>query len=269
MTHPSHTFSAATGQTRRLLLRGGVSLALAPSLGWSADLALAHCAVMSLVGHQLTLVGFRQGVGSNIDANERRVIEVASPALDNSALLAVDDAVRALRPATKTSLLATRDPRMGSLRERGWTGASGDNGVAVEVLTAQLQQLNATHLILVGPHRAPAKFQLLEEQVGSGNLSGLGFYVDAVRRIKLVESGRSGDGFLGPYAYLAFDLIEARSMKSVRRVTATETNVVATASASDANVPWEALSNDDKTKMLQTLIRRAAQRAVPELLSGV
>lgn len=253
--------------SRRTVLLGAAALGSAPCLSLAADNAEQRYAVMSIIGDKITLVGQRQSVGSNLDQNERRVIAISAPALDNSALLAVDDVVKRLQPKAVTALLASRDPKLFALQDQP-LDKPGDAAESVAAVKTLLQQTKATRLILVAPYRAEARFQLQDSFIGSGKISGLGFYVDNITRIKLVNSGESGEGYLAPYAYISVSLIDADTMVTLRRQLLTESRLVPTSAAKNATLPWDALTNDQKVEMLQALIRRGINRAIPELLSG-
>ncbi len=254
--------------SRRALLLGLTGLAAAPLAAQpAAGVAGPRYAVLSIIGDQLTLVGFKWSVGSNLNQNERRVVPVAAPVLDNTALLAVDDAIRRVHPKAEPALLASRDPALFALRDQA-LDQPGSAAETVASIKALLQKAGATHLILVAPYRSNARFPLRQTSVGSGHVGGLGFYVDPVTVIQLVESGAQTEGFIAPYAYFSVSLVDAQTMTTVRRKLVTESEVIAAAEAKEAVVPWDVLSNERKVEVLQKLIRRGVERALPELLAG-
>jgi hypothetical protein len=253
--------------SRRVLLLGATGLAAAPLRAQTAHETSPRYAVLSLIGDQLTLVGFKWSVGSNLNQNERRVIPIASPVLDNTTLLAVDDAIRRIHPETEPALLATRDPALFALRDQA-LDQPGQAAETVAAIRALLQRTGATRLILVAPYRSNARFPLVSTSVGSGQVGGLGVYVDPVTVIQLVESGAQTAGFIAPYAFFSVSLVDAQTMTAVRRKLVTESEVIAAAEAKNAVVPWDILSNERKVEELQKLIRRGIARAIPELLAG-
>jgi hypothetical protein len=253
--------------SRRAVLLGTAGLAVAPLFSRAADGGDPRYAVMSIIGDKVTLIGYRPQTGSNLDQNDRRVIPVSAPVLDNTTLLAVDDAVKRLQPRAVTTLLASRDPRLFALQDQP-LDKPGDAAAAVAAIKELLQQSKATRLILVAPYRSEARFQLRDNLIGSGKLAGLGFYVDRMTRIQLVESGEAGTGYLAPYAYLSVSLIDAGTMTTIRRSIVTESQLLPTSAAKDATVPWDTLTNEQKVEMLQALIGQGIDRAVSELLAG-
>ena len=250
---------------RRTLLIGSAALA-ASSLVRAADGPDQRYAVLSIIGDKITLIGYRTPTGSNIDQNDRRIVPVQAPVLDNSTLLAVDDAIKRDRPKAVTTLLASRDPKLFALQDQSFDNP-GDAAESVAAIKALLQQSKATRLILVSPYRAEARFQLLDQLIGSGKIAGLGFYVDRVTRISLTKTGETGTGYLAPYAYFAVSLIDVATMTTISRKLVTESLLVPTSAAKSATVPWDALTNEQKVEMLQSLIHQGLDRVIPELLA--
>lgn len=250
--------------SRRGVLLGAAGLAAAAHGARAADPEPGY-AVMSIVGDKITLIGYRPLTGSNLDQNDRSVIPVSAPFLDNAAVLAVDDAIRRVQPKARTTLLASRDPKIFALQDQA-LDHPGDAADSVNAIKALLQQSHATRLILVAPYRTEARFQVVGELIGTGRLAGLGFYVDRVTRISLVDSGETGDGYLAGYAYLSVSLIDAATMTTLRRQLVTESQLIPTSAEKGATVPWETLTNEQKVEMLKTLIRQGVAHAVPDLL---
>lgn len=253
--------------SRRALLAGVGGLAVAAAWAQTGDAATERYAVLSLIGDKLTMVGYRTPLGSNIDQNDRRIMPISSPVFDNAALLGVDDAIKRLQPKAATTLLSSRDPKLFALQENSLEQPA-DAADAVGAIKALLQQSKATRLILLSPYRAEARFQMRENLVGSGRVGGLGFYLDRVMRVTLVDSGERGTGYMAPYAFFAVSLIDATTLKTLRRKLITESEVVPTSASKAATVPWETLSDVQKVEALQRLIRRGVDSAIPELLAS-
>ncbi len=261
----SQTQMTVHARSRRAALIGAAALVAAPLVqaGVGPD---QRYAVLSIIGDKITLVGNRTATGSHLDQNDRRVVPVQAPVLDNSTLLAVDDAIKRDRPKAVTMLLASRDPKLFALQD-GSLDNPGDAAESVAAIKTLLQHSMATRLILVSPYRAEARFQLRDQLIGSGKIAGLGFYIDSVTRITLADTGESGTGYLASYAYFAVSLIDAATMTTIGRKLVTESRLIPTSASKGATVPWEALTNDQKVDMLQSLTRQGLDRVVPELLA--
>ena len=253
--------------SRRALLLGATGLAASPLLAQTTDSANQRYAVMSIIGDKITLVGYRQQVGSNLDQNDKRILAISGPALDNSTLLSVDDAIKRVQPTAATQLLAARDPKLYALQDAS-LDTPGDAADAVGVIKTLLQRSQATRLILVAPYRSEARFALRDTFIGAGKIAGLGIYVDRISRIKVTDSGTNGDGFIAPYAYFSVSLVDARSLTTIRRELVTESVLIATAEVQKATVPWDVLSNQKKIEMLEQLVRQGVDLALPRLLAG-
>ena len=247
---------------------GLAGLAAAPALAQTSGGAVPRYAVMSILGDKITLVGYQPPIGSHLDQNDKRVIPITSPMFDNSALLAVDDAIKRIQPGAVTTLLASRDPRLFALQGNS-LDQPGDAADSVAAIKALLLQSNATRLILLTPYRSEARFQMRENLVGSGHISGLALYLDRIMRVTRTSTGEDGTGYLAPYAYFSVSLIDAATLKTVRRKLLTESEVVPTSASKAATVPWETLTDAQKVEALQRLIRRGVESAIPELLAGV
>ena len=255
-----------TTLSRRALLAGISGLAATPLFAQTAD-AKRRYAVMSIIGDKITLIGYRQPTGSNIDQNDKRILAVSAPVLDNSTLLAVDDAIKRQSPQAETTLLAARDPALYALQDQSFDNP-GDAAASVAAIKTLLQQTKADRLILVAPFRSEARFQLREKLIGSGKIAGLGVYVDRIAQLTMTESGEDGQGFIAPYAYFTLSLIDAKTFSTIRRQVVTESQLIATAAVRSATVPWDVLSNQKKIEMLEMLVQRGVDKALPELLAG-
>lgn len=253
--------------SRRALLAGIGGLATAPLFAQIAESATQRYAVLSIVGDKITLVGYRQPIGSNLDQNDKRILAVSGPVLDNSTLLSVDDAVKRVQPQAVTMLLTSRDPKLFALQDQSLDNP-GDAAGSVAAVKTLLQQSQATRLILIAPYRSEARFQLRETLIGTGRVTGLGIYVDRVARISVSGSGAEGTGFIAPYAYFSVSLIDAKTMTTMRRQIVTEGRVIPTAEVQTANVPWDVLNNQKKIEVLEGLVRQGVDRAIPALLAG-
>jgi hypothetical protein len=230
---------------RILLIAALVTLSL------GAGAADRTYAVLSFVGDRLLIAQTMGETGSRIDRNVRQFAPTGSDQLDKVALRAVKAQVgRADAARFQAAAAATLD----------------QGGVAgmVPVLQPELRAIPATHWILVTKHRGDARLQMYDGTIGTGQLEGLGFYIDRFRRVKIVQTGAGAEGILAPFAYLHFALIDATTGVVLRELDET---MSMTAARQTATHPWDALTADEKVGYLETLIRRAADDAVPKLLS--
>ena len=238
-----------------------------PVAAATAETPAQSYAVLSLIGDKMTVVWFHQSTASNLDRNERQEVPTQDTTFDNTALLAVNDAVKRVAPHASTVLLASRDPALYKLQSQIPDEAT-EATPSMSALAALAQRSKATRLILITKHKSEARLQFKDSRLGTGWLSGLGFFVDQERVTADSVSGIEDVGFIAPYAYLAVSLIDTSTMKTLRRSIIRESTVVASARSRNVVRPWDALTPKQKLDALEAAIRKGVDQAVPELLAG-
>ena len=127
----------------RLIQRVRCALVVAALAGFAAVPAARAAdqryAVLSLIGDTINLVWWQPTTGSNIDRNEHQDVPTADGALDNVALLAIDDALRRANPKTNATLLASRDPKLFALQAK-LLDSGGDTGELLAAVQGLLRQ---------------------------------------------------------------------------------------------------------------------------------
>jgi hypothetical protein len=259
-----------------MLLRKIVSvtaLALALGAGVSAQPAAApnaaspvppSFALLSLVGDQFSVVMRREEIGSNIDPNTRRNYPVAAAVLDDIALDAAEQVLRKLRPVSPVVRFSIRDPRLFDLQDK----LLDDRGGLRDALAKLLREQQVTRLVLVTKWRDNAQFNLFDGTTGTGKISGLGFYVDTTYVYVNRETGTSGEGFLGPFAYVAVTIVDVETMKPLRATQARESEMKLPIDTEKAIHAWDSLTPQGKVDALERVIRRAVERATTAALAG-
>ena len=238
-------------------------LLLGLSLGVSASETRKY-AVLSLVGDQLLIVKYVVGTGSHLDRNERQFVPLDDPAIDRAAVFAVDEALRRLDPAATPLLLSAREPALFAAQAKA-LDEGGDAGRLLEPIRRLMREGEATHLIVVTKYRHEAALKFSEGHVGSGFLEGVGFYIDSAKMTNRSDTGERGRGFLAPFAYFRISLIDLAGGRVIKeeRVIA---SIARSAARSESGSPWEALSAEDKVRVLQGLMRRETTRVIPALI---
>ena len=235
-------------------------LALSPCVG--ADEGRKY-AVLSLIGDRLLIVQHVPTVGSHLDRNVRQFLLLEDPSIEKAALLAADQALRRVDPTTKPVLLFPQDAALyaaqAKLLEEG-----GSSIRLLDAVRGLLQGTGTTHLILLTKLRAEALLRLSDRSVGSGFLEGAGFYIDLSLPTRRSDTRQSGTGFLAPFAYFKIALIDLARGEVVKeeRIRASLTRSAARSEQGDA---WNALSAEEKVRLLQNLIRSETARAVAAL----
>ncbi len=223
-------------------------------------------AVFSMVGDRLTVVTHAPSVGSGIDRNVRNEVPLPDDTFDVSAVLAARAAIRDAEPGAKTDLFAPRDAALYALQDRLADGDDSARPLA-EALREAVQQSGATHLLLIAKFRGEARIPFADGAIGTGQLRGIGFYVDPVLESHNTETGVHSTGFFAPYAHLRITLFEAAGLKPLGEEIARVAQPFGTARSKTAVVPWDALSAAQKVAALKSVVSEAVQESVGKLLA--
>lgn len=238
---------------------------LAAAVGTARADEPSSYAVMSLVGDQLSIVTPRVQTGSHLDQNHRQVLPIPDDSLDATAARAADAAIRRVKPGARVHLYTTRDPKLFALQE-SLADSTEAAGALASSLKELLAQSRATHFILVTKHRDDARIKMASQEVGIGRLAGLGFYVDRHMELVDVATSKRNTGFLAPYAYLRFTLLDAATLKPLRASAVRESQVLPTTPGATQH-PWDVATSGQKVDALEALIRRSVDSAVAQLLA--
>ena len=239
-----------------------LALLLATTFAWAQE--GRRIAVLSLVGDQLVVVQREMSTGTRIDRNTRTLVPLNSAALDNAMVLAVEREIQRAEPRAQTVLLAARRADLYALQSRGMEEQAAFRSL-IDAVREVAARANATHLLLVTKHRAPARLEVSDGSLGDGLLEGLGFYVDPTRTMEHLTSGERSEGFIAPYAYFLLTLVDLRTGVVTSQRPAMESR---SAASQKVLTPWQALSAEQKAAMLENLIRLGARRTVPEVIKG-
>jgi hypothetical protein len=225
-------------------------------------------AVMSLVGDGLLVVQYRGKTGSSLSGRQRQAIPVADPVFDRTALLAVEAAVKRAQPKSEVILLAGRDAGLLDVQSKG-LGSNGAAQAIADALVPRLPKTEATHLIIVTKAQSASALRVDQSVVDTGPLEGLGFYVDPsiVTRPPEGSAASGSQGLLAPFAYFDVALVDLASGKVVgeRPVYASYSYVE---SQTGSLSPWEALSSQEKMRILTKLEGDEVGKAVDGLLGS-
>ena len=265
-------------QRRRILTLAGLALlagAAIPAAAQDTSAAVPsqplaaprQYAVMSLMGDTLNVVTYRPQVGSRLDRNEHAAIPMPAGLLDNAVLRAVDRGIQHAAQPQKAApiFLAAASELVQSTPDKLF---DGPRLVLPDEVVAGMRGTAATHLILVTRYRAPANLRALRTRVGTGYLEGPGFYVDQVLPMTIPETGETGKGFLAPFLYLKFSLIDLATLNSLQTQTVTASGTFSVARNKGSVDPWQALSPAEKLEVIQHMIADEVKRVVPKLLAG-
>lgn len=222
-------------------------------------------AIISLIGDQFSISVSRQKVGTHLDINEREVVPFQNPVFDHTALLAATQAASKLMsgvgflPLSVPKADSSLDPNL-MLQDK----TKPIDGAALEAL----QKMGFDHLLAITKNTARVNMQFVNGTIGSGNLKGLGFYIDNFTYTRRGDTGNSAQGFVAPYAYVKLTLVSLGDGAIVREEIVTASRVRSATENKESLGAWDAISPAEKVDMLNSLIRTGISASMPRLLTG-
>jgi hypothetical protein len=220
-------------------------------------------AILSLLGDGLSIVVREVSTGSRVDRNARTFVKLETPELDRAALFVAEDAIKRALPGARTMLLEVRDPEIYAAQSRALEEGADVRRRVLPALGPTLAQAKATHLVLFTKWRHEALLRLPDGHAGSGQLEGLGFYIDRAMRLVNREASEPYLGFLSAFAYFRVSLIEIATGKVLGEESVFESETSLSVSGVH---PWDTMTSQQKVGALQSLVRREAERVMPALL---
>jgi len=222
-------------------------------------------AVLSLIGDRLMVAQYYPNESAfRSDGSLQAIVQLDDNAFDKTALQATDYALKAIDKSARPVLLVAKDSSLYDAHA-AITRAGQSSAQLLERIDPMLRGSGATHLVLITKLKHEARVQQLKDtMLGSGELEGVGFYVDAGRGAPN-QMGSANNAVLGPFAYLRLELIDLASRKVVKEEKVVASRAIPNPGSSN---PWATLTNAEKIGTLQDIIRRETLRAVPVLLGA-
>jgi hypothetical protein len=231
---------------------------------WTADANAEAYVILSLIGDHVTIVGQGSQVGSHLDQNKNEIVPLVESQLDDFAASVADATIAKLRPQAGAATLRASDPALYRMSD-SWLDAdlTGVQDV-ISAVRKQLPLLPDAHLLLITPYRDQPDMKTGSDSRGSGKVAGLGFYIDSVTRFVSLQGA---PGFLGVFANFQLVLInlQTNAIEGHERVVLGTTHPAAY--AKDRTV-WNALTQTQKTRALQSLVRRGIESSLPRIISS-
>jgi hypothetical protein len=223
-------------------------------------------AIMSLAGDSISTVAFNPTTGTNMDANRKHVLELHNALLDAAAIEAANAAMKAAWPGVKTALLVTPDLDLYKAQNDMFE-APDANKENREFLKSLLTSRAVNYLVLITKFNAATEINFDNIHLGSGNLNGLGFYIDSNTSVRNLDTLEAGTGFLASFAYLKIRLIDAKTLEVVGEVNEKQTSLVGNNNRGETGFrAWNLLTGKEKIALLQTLLGDTMTHAIPRLL---
>lgn len=233
--------------------------------GAQAQAAPRKLVLMSLVGNELTMVSERNSVGSNMNQNERRKLPLQAGVVDTAIGQLMQVAVKKREPAAVTTLVAPSDASLFKDQELWFVTESAR--LPADVVN-DLRATGASQLLLMTKLKADAALRTRSRMAGTGQLEGLGFYVNHTSDMQSGASLNSSLGFLAPYAYVRLALIDLASGRILAQQRLLGAQVVVNEAAGGDTNPWNAIPDAKKLPALLDLVGADIERSVPQLLAA-
>ena len=254
---------AGTGRQARSRVLQLLVLALA---AWASETTAETFVILSMVGDHLTIVTQRRQTGSHIDVNGYQTFANPDPVLDEFASKTADAIIAKMR-ANAASVTIRADPAWYKIRD-SWVDAdlTGVSNLIADI-KGRLPPITDAHLLLIAPYRDQPKLRTQEAELGSGKVSGLGFYVDTETTLYRSDTHEKSLGYLGIFSNFQLVLIDFRSgaVEGHERVVLGTTR--SSARAADRTL-WNALTTAQKTQVLESLMKAGIDESLPKMLAA-
>ena len=219
-------------------------------------------AVLSLLGDELVLVYAAAVTGSNVDSNRHRAVPDPAGGFDKMALSMAGRALEA--GGGSAALISIAPSPLHQNPERLFDGAD----IALpDAWVEQIDNAQATHVVLLTKLRGRASIPLADGHVGVGNLRGLGYYVDRMTNLEMAGTGATGQGMIAAYAYMRLTLADGRTGRVLKQRSIQAARPYAVAQSTTVTDPWELLKPDEKVSRLRVLLEGQLTRELPALVA--
>jgi hypothetical protein len=249
---------------RRTFALAAAALGAALATGSHAQTPPRSYAVVSEFAREINVVIFQESTGTMLGNNLRDRIPVANGAFDKLVLVQAKQMIEKGQPGAKPWLVAPLDTDLFDARtvfvEGGTVAFPAD-------LAAALKERGSTHLLAFTKLRAAASMKAENGQYGTGQVEGIGFYVDRLQQTKNTKTLVDSVGFVAPYTYFRASLIEVATGKVLRMRRTTEGEVLVAERADQARDPWAAMSANDKVRVLGDMLKREVDTALKDMLA--
>jgi hypothetical protein len=238
-------------------------LLLLACAAWTGAAMADSYLVLSLLGDHLTTVTERLPAGGGTgDGNQYDVARMAGTALEDFVVGVAEATLRRVAPGASATLLRASDPKLYASSD-GWFDIPPEQvHTLVSFVAKAVPPAPDARLLLIAPYLAQPQLRTATDYRGTGSVAGLGFYVS-----NRLQDGQGSAGFFGVFANFQMLVINLRSEVVERREIIVAGTAYAAARAPDG-VASNALSSEEKVKVLQSLVRDEIEQRLPGMLSA-
>ncbi len=222
-------------------------------------------AVVSEMAREVSVVTYQPAVGSILNNNAISRIPMPQGMLDKFVLNKARAVLAQEAPGSRVFLVSPLDADLfGNMQ-------SVIEGRRIEIpadVAEAFKAQGSTHLLLFSRHRSEASLRFKDGRGGTGNLEGLGFYIDRTVIVTSENDRQTGRGFIAPYLHARVTLVDLATGRVQKTVEVRESTTVANVRADAQSVDvWDALSANDKVRALLELLDQEVGNSLKSLLA--
>ncbi len=231
----------------------------------AAPVAIRSLGVFALLGESLQIVFAGEVTDSRLDRNLRESLPTKDVGLDQAALRAVRAVMGREQPRARLQMYRSTTPLQPAEQRALADGATRAELPAWIVNT--IQSADLSHLLLITRHRGDASFPVRDGfSIGRGAVEGIGYYLDNSTELKNVNTGKPSLGFLGAYAMLRLQLVDALSGDIVGSQDVRVGQIYGGRNDTEVANIWNALDPREKVEVLRKLVEDNVTRVLPAVL---
>jgi hypothetical protein len=223
--------------------------------------------VFALLGDTIQLAQPLEPSASRLDPMQRSTLTVKDLGLDQAALRAVREVMVRRQPAVRLEMFRSTTPLTPAQQREIADGAARAELPAW--IVSAITSAKLSHLLLITRHRGEASFPVLENfTIGRGTVEGVGYYIDTLSEMKNVDTGLATRGFLGAYAQLRLQLMDAVSGDIVASRDVRIGQIYAGRNDAEIGNIWLTLDPVEKTEVLRQLVQDNVGRVLRTMVPG-
>jgi hypothetical protein len=249
-----------------LLLASSALLTVNPALA-QAQPSIKTLGVFSLLGDGLQLVYPTDVTDTRLDRNQRESLPTKDIGFDQAALRAVRETLARQQPQASMQMF-----RSNTVMEPAAQRALAEGAAKAELpawIVGTIQSAKLSHILLITRNRGDANFPLLNgHSIGRGTVEGIGYYVDRGYEIKNLDTGLTSQGFLGAYAMLRLQLMDANTGDMLASQDVRVGEIYAGRNDKEIGNIWDALGPREKVEVLRKMVQDNVARVMPAVLAG-
>jgi len=203
---------------------------------------------------------------TRIERTSRQMLDFKNIGFDMIALREAREALSRQYPEARVQMY--RSPTSMSSDQQRSLAAGAAKAELPGWMVKALQESRLTHLMIITRNRGAMGARTSDgDNIGRGQVDGIGFYMDTLYTIENTSTGALSAGLLAPYIQVKVQLMDVMSGDIVASY---DIRDAFTYGAPDTQVradPWSFMPIEDKIKVLRNLVEQGMKRAMPELLA--